>query len=122
MIAGIGIDLVEKRRFRTVMQRWGDRFLTRVFTEQEISLCRTKGDPCGAFAVRFAAKEAVLKAIGTGWTGGTSWKDIEILTGEYGRPHVQLHGTVRTLAADGQIHLSLTHEKGNAAAVAILEK
>ncbi len=122
MISGIGIDLVEKQRFRTVMQRWGDRFLSRMFTDAEIKLCRTKGDSFDAFAVRFAAKEAVLKAVGTGWTNGSSWQDIEILNGEKGRPVVRLHGAVLRIAGECRVHLSLTHEKGNAAAVAIIEK
>jgi len=122
MIAGIGIDIVEKKRFGKVVERWGDRFLTRLFSDSEIALCKGKGDPIGAFAVRFAAKEAVLKAIGTGWTNGTSWRDIEILTGKHGKPTVRLLGTVQDLAGNKRVHLSLTHEKGNAAAVAVLEE
>ena len=122
MISGIGIDIVEKKRFGRVLERWGDRFLIRLFSEAEIILCKGKGDPVGAFAVRFAAKEAVLKAIGTGWTHGTSWKDIEILTGKNGKPTVRLLGTVLDLAGNRRVHLSLTHEKGNAAAVAVLEE
>ncbi|NQT23925.1 holo-ACP synthase [candidate division KSB1 bacterium] len=122
MISGIGIDIVEKQRFRDAVQRWGDRFLSRLFTEAEIILCKGKGDSFGALAVRFAAKEAVLKAIGTGWTNGVSWKDIEILTGENGRPIVHLHGGVQEIVGKSRVHLSLSHEKGNATAVVVIEQ
>src|SRR5216117_4246293 len=77
-INGIGVDLVNIPRMRDVIDRWQDRFLQRVFTEQEIAYCRARRDPVPHFAARFAAKEAGLKALGTGLRLGVSWRELEV--------------------------------------------
>src|SRR3990167_597679 len=76
-ISGIGVDLVNIPRMRAVIERWQERFLARVFTEQEIAYCRARRDPAPHFAARFAAKEAGLKALGTGLRLGVSWRELE---------------------------------------------
>ena len=124
MIIGTGIDIVEIARFRKVLARAGERFLTRVFTDDEQRFCLKRKDPGPHFAVRFAAKEAVFKALGTGWAKGVTWLDVEILREEQGAPFVLLHGAAQEIAAlkgVGRVHLSLTHTDNWAAATAILE-
>ena len=78
MITGIGIDLVENARIRESLQRFGDRFLSRIYTEEERDYCKKCARPEIHFAARFAAKEAAFKALGTGWSAGVKWKDVEV--------------------------------------------
>lgn len=127
MIKGIGIDLVEINRFKQVMQRQGKKFLERVFTPSEIKYClKYKRNSYQHFAVRFAAKEAFLKAIGTGWGTKTSpqWADIEVAKLLGKPPKIILTGKalqhLRRLKAK-RVHLSLTHTQDYAAAIVILE-
>jgi holo-[acyl-carrier protein] synthase len=121
MIKGIGIDLIEKARVRDALERWGRHFSERILTDRESVLCGNKGDAVGSIAARFAAKEAVLKALGTGWTRETGWKDIEILSLDDGSPEVILHRGALSLAAGGRVWLSLSHSHGMAAAMAVIE-
>ncbi len=121
MIQGIGIDVVEKERLERLVERWGDRFLARIFSAEELRLCSQKGDRIGAFAARFAAKEAILKALGTGWTGEIRWQDMEILNSKNGAPQIRLSGKVAELVAGRTLHISLSHERSVAAAFAVLE-
>ena len=116
----IGTDIIEIGRIEKAISRWGIRFLHRVYTDSELSLCRMR---LPSLAARFAAKEAALKALGT-QTKGISWKDIEILSDSTGRPVVRLHGKAR-LQAD-YLHLenlavSLSHSREYAIALAIGE-
>ena len=78
MITGIGIDVIENSRIRDSLERFGDRFLSRIYTEAEKEYCSKCSNPEIHFAARFAAKEAAFKALGTGWGGGGKWKDIEV--------------------------------------------
>ena len=124
MIIGTGIDIVEIARFRKVLTGAGERFMTRVFTVEEQRFCLKRKDPAPHLAVRFAAKEAVFKALETGWAKGVTWLDVEILRQEHGAPFVLLHGAAQEIAASkgvGRVHLSLTHTDNWAAATAILE-
>jgi len=125
MIVGLGIDLLEVQRMERALKRRGQRFLRRVFTGDERQACRAAGGGAWRWAARFAAKEAILKALGTGWSGGLGWHQVEILRADNGRPHVRLSGmaqkTARSLGGD-LCHVSLTHQKSHAAAVAILER
>jgi len=121
MIRGIGIDLIEKERVREALERWGSHFTDKILTERESNQCGGKGDRVGSIAARFAAKEAVMKALGTGWTRETGWKDIEILSLEDGSPRVILHRGARSLARNGGVWLSLSHSHGMAAAMAVIE-
>ncbi|MDR0310528.1 MAG: holo-ACP synthase [Acidobacteriota bacterium] len=124
MIIGTGIDIVEIARFRKILAGTGERFLTRVFTSEERRFCLARRDPAPHFAVRFAAKEAVFKALGTGWSKGVTWLDVEVRRCEYDAPTILLHGAASEIAASkgiGKIHISLTHTDNWAAATAILE-
>jgi len=121
MIRGIGIDLIEKKRIQEALNRWGIRFTEKILTDREEVQCSRKGDRIGSISARFAAKEAVLKALGTGWRPEIGWKDVEILSSEEGSPYILLHRGALKLAANGRISLSLTHSRELAAAVVVIE-
>jgi holo-[acyl-carrier protein] synthase len=124
MIIAIGIDLVEVSRLEEVFARRGDRFRARVFTESEINYCESLGSKFASYAARFAAKEAVMKALGTGWSEGVGWKDIEVVSRSGIAPAIILHK--RALDRMGEIgasrvHVSLTHSGDLAIAQVVLE-
>ena len=124
MILGIGMDLVEVARIAAALEKLGDRFWERVLVADEIAYCRAHKNPAPFLAARFATKEAVSKAFGTGIGAQLGWQDIEIRRKETGEPFVVLHGKGTELfAARGakKIHISLTHTEDYAAATAILE-
>ena len=122
-IRGIGIDLVQIPRIRRVVERWQDRFLERVFTEEELAYCRARRDPVPHLAARFAAKEAGLKALGTGLRLGVRWRELEVRR-ERGQPPVLvLSGRSRAIgeARGGRrMLLTLTHDGEYACAQAML--
>src|SRR3989338_7675072 len=122
-ISGIGVDLVNIPRMRAVIERWQERFLARVFTEQEIAYCRARRDPAPHFAARFAAKEAGRKAPGTGPRHGGSWRALEVRRERGPGPVLVLSGGSRELgrARGGtRMLLALTHEGEYALAQAML--
>jgi holo-[acyl-carrier protein] synthase len=90
-IVGIGIDATEIHRIAESIERWGDRFVERVFTAGEIAYCRRRKDFASSFAARFAAKEAAMKALGTGHSQGVLWRDVEVVR-RGGPPQLRLHG------------------------------
>lgn len=121
-IHGIGIDLVETERIADSIARFGERFLNRVFTEREQAYCRPNKHANRHYAARFAAKEAVAKAFGTGIGADADWTDIEILRRPNGEPEVHLHGAAAAYAAHQGIRtvlISLTHADAYAAAQAL---
>ncbi|HWR41811.1 holo-ACP synthase [Sporomusa sp.] len=122
MIIGIGIDIVEINRIKAAVER--EAFIQRVFTAQEAAYCRSRGvQQAASFAARFAAKEAVAKALGSGFAGGNI-KDIEVIVADRGKPVIALHGSFAVLAGElgvTDIHISLTHAREYAAAQAVLE-
>jgi holo-[acyl-carrier protein] synthase len=124
MIIAIGIDLVDIARIEQVFKRRGDRFRVRVFTDGEISYCERRGSKLASYAARFAAKEAVMKALGTGWSEGVGWREIEVVSGPGGAPAIQLHGRalerMREMGAT-RAHVSLTHSGNLAIAQVVLE-
>ena len=124
MIVAIGIDLVEISRLEDVLARRGERFRARVFTEREIAYCESLGSKFASYAARFAAKEAVMKALGTGWSEGIGWKDIEVASQQGEAPTIKLHNRahdrMRVIGAS-KIHLSLTHSGNLAIAQIVLE-
>ena len=125
MIVGIGVDIVDIRRVRGVLERQGDRFVRRVFTAAEQDYCRAHRDPSPYFAARFAAKEALFKALGTGWAQGVTWLDAEVQRQESGAPRLLITGRARKLADQRgarRTHVSLSHSEEAAIAVVILEK
>ena len=123
-VVGLGLDLVEVERLGAVIGRQGERFLRRVFTEGEREYCATKSEPAVFYAARFAAKEAVAKAFGTGIGAAIGWLDIEVVRNEAGAPEVRLWGKGAELAASrgvDRVFLSLTHTGGMAAASVVLQ-
>jgi holo-[acyl-carrier protein] synthase len=124
MIVGIGVDIVDIRRVRGILERQGDRFVRRIFTVAEQDYCRAHRDPAPYFAARFAAKEALFKALGTGWTGGLTWCDAEVRREESGAPKLMITGRAQELAEElgaRTVHISLSHSEEAAIAVVILE-
>lgn len=124
MIIGIGVDIVEIGRMHEVLERHGDRFVNRVFTPGERDYCNGHRDPAPGFAARFAAKEALFKAIGTGWSSGVSWRDVEVLRDGRGAPSLRLTGAAAersTAAGARKAHLSLSHSCDSAVAIVVLE-
>ena len=124
MIVGSGIDIAEVPRIAESIKRFGDRFIRRVFTEGEIRYCDPKANRIERYAARFAAKEAAMKAIGTGWNLGVTWRDVEVCRAPGGRPTIQFHGKAAEFAAKlGAKHvaLSLSHTEEFAIAQVILE-
>ncbi len=124
MILGIGIDQCEVRRLSRQLESPADEFIAAVFRPGEIAYCTAKHSPAEHFAARFAAKEAVLKALAAAGGQGTFWQDIEISNDPDGRPRLELNGRLRQLAAElgvQNIHVSLTHTAELAAAVVIAE-
>ena len=124
MITGIGIDVIQNERIRDSIQRFGDRFLNRIYTEGEIEYCKKCANPEIHYAARFAAKEAAFKALGTGWAAGVKWKDVEIKRQPSGKPELHLHGKAlahATSMGTERFYVSITHDKLVSAAVVILE-
>ena len=121
MIVGHGIDLVNVSRIKRLHNRFGDRFLRRCFTTQEIKDCQMRSSPDTHFAVRFAAKEAFMKALGTGYSDGIRWKDIEVISGG-GAPKLRTCGRAEEMSLKHRVVsrlLSLTHD-GEYGAASIL--
>ena len=125
MIYGIGVDLVHIPRIEAVLQRWGERFINRVFTEQETELCSKRVYPASAFALRFGAKEAFSKALGLGMRRGVRWKDIEVFHHSSGKPGLKVYGHASAICDEKKItrfHVSLSDEGDYATAMVLLEE
>lgn len=123
MILGLGIDLVEVKRIEAALAK-GERFTRRLFTEGETAYCTRHKEPARHFAARFAAKEAGMKALGTGWSNGVGWKDFEVRHDPHGRPHLFVTGRAAEIAKTiGATHavISLAHDGGVATAVVVFE-
>ena len=123
-IVGIGVDIVDIARVQRLLERHGARFLKRVFTEEEARYAMESAAPAERLAGRFAVKEAVLKAFGTGKSQGILWRDVETVRGPRGKPAVRLHGqAVRWAKWRGgdTIHVSIAHDGGRAMGFVILE-
>ena len=116
-----GVDITDISRISDLIERLGDRFLKRVFTDAEIRYCNSKAAPPQSYAARFAAKEAVFKAVGTGLVKGFSWHDIEVVNDEAGKPIIQLYHKTARLLAGKRLHLSLSHTNKLAIAMVVVE-
>ena len=124
MIAGVGIDLVESARFKAALSRQGERLLAKLFTRDERRYCEDKWNRIAHYSARFAAKEAVLKALGTGWSGGIRWTDVEVVHDESGAVSARLSGRARDAARKRKIrtiHINITHTERYSAAMAVAE-
>jgi len=125
MILGTGVDIAEVPRIRESIERFGERFLRRIYTQGEIQYCESRARRFESYAARFAAKEAGMKALGTGWNHGVRWRDIEVVRPRGQRPTIQFHGQAAAIAEKlgaRNIALSLTHTSEEALAHVILEK
>jgi holo-[acyl-carrier protein] synthase len=122
-IIGIGYDIVEVPRIESVLDRWGEKFEKRVFTTQELAYCQSKKNRSQRLATRFAAKEAVFKALGTGWQRGVGWTDIEVTNDGLGKPSITLRGRTEKLSRQlgvQNIFVSMTNTENYGAAQVIL--
>lgn len=125
MVVGVGIDLIEVARIASVAARFGERFVNRILRPAEIAYCQGFLQPAPHIAARFAAKEAISKAFGTGIGAALGWQDMEVRRHDSGQPYLVLHdGGARLLAerGGGTIHLSLSHTENYASAVAVWDR
>lgn len=123
MVIGIGIDIIEIDRIKNSIDRFGNSFLNKIYTDKEISYCSQKNNSYQHYAARFAAKEAVYKALTTGWEKGLSWQNIEITNEDNGMPVVALNGKLESFLSDGKkLKISLSHSRDYVACVAIIYK
>lgn len=124
MIYGIGVDIVATDRFQRFIDAGNSAIMGRLFTQGERSLCGSRKDTASCLAARFAAKEAFLKALGTGLRDGMSWLDLEVTNNSLGKPELTLYGKASELSKRNgltRVHLSLSHDGGNAVAMVVLE-
>lgn len=124
MLVGTGVDLIEVKRIARSIERFGDRFLERIFTEREVAYCERSRRSAESYAARFAAKEAGAKALGTGMNSGVFWRDLEVNRSPAGRPSLKLWGGAADVAKKlgvKTIVLSLAHTSESAIAVVIFE-
>ncbi|HTR80933.1 MAG TPA: holo-ACP synthase [Bacteroidota bacterium] len=121
MIQGIGVDLIEIQRIQASIDEFGETFLRKIFTDVEIAYCQSRKNPVQHFAARFAAKEAVSKALSTGWSGEFEWKNVEVTNELSGKPNVILHGKTAGALEKSKIHLTLSHSESAVVAFAVIE-
>jgi holo-[acyl-carrier protein] synthase len=124
MISGIGTDIIEVERIERLLQK-DNSFQNKIFSPDEVAYCESKKNKCESYAARFAAKEAVFKALGTGWRGEMAFNEIEVLNDELGKPYLRLTGKVKEYLDKENIekaHISLSHLKSLAIAFVVLEK
>lgn len=121
-ILGIGVDVVDVERMKKVLDEQGEKFIQKIFTENETTYCSEKQFPQEHYAARFAAKEAVSKAVKTGWSGTFRWKDVEVMNDAAGAPQVYLHNETADLLKGMAVHLSLSHTENTVVAFVLIEK
>jgi holo-[acyl-carrier protein] synthase len=125
MIHGIGTDLVEVCRIERILKKWGDRFLQRVYANDEIEYCNNKAFPAIHFAARFAAKESFLKSLGIGLGMGVKLREIEVSNNELGSPVLKVNkkiGNILDNLGVNAVHVSMTHTREHAQAIVVLER
>lgn len=126
MIFGVGTDIVEVSRMSSIIGKWGNRFVSRVFSPEEISYCESCAQPAMHYAARFAAKESFLKSLGLGLGMGISLKDVAVSRDGRGNPSIRIMGKAWEIVHDivdtPVIHLSLSHTRDSATAVVVLER
>ncbi len=122
MIKGIGVDIVEIDRIRKSLKEYGDKFLNKIFTLEEVKYCKTKRNMHQHLAARFAAKEAFSKAFATGWTGEFRWRDVEVLNDPSGKPNISLYGNLKRQLSRTRVFISLSHSDSSVVAVVVIEK
>ncbi len=120
-VYAVGIDIVEIPRIQDLINRYGEKFLRRVFTDTEIRYCTAKARSANSYSARFAAKEAVFKTTGLGMDKGMKWRDVEIVNDAHGKPAIRLSGVASQLLVNKLIHLSLSHTDTLAIAMVVVE-
>ena len=126
MIFGTGIDSIEVERIKNAIETYGEQFLKRIYSEEEVAYCNWKPNSYEHFAARFAAKEAFSKALGTGWRRGFLWREVSVRNLRTGQPFIHLYPTMqeraeKLIGREYRIHVSLTHTKQMAEAIAMIE-
>ncbi|MCX6143562.1 MAG: holo-ACP synthase [Ignavibacteriales bacterium] len=121
-IIGIGVDVVDVKRMKVVLDARGPSLIKKLFTESEIAYCASKMNSHEHYAARFAAKEAVSKAMQTGWSGKFRWRDVEVINNPSGAPKVILHDFVSEQLVKCRVHISLSHSENTVVAFAVIEK
>jgi holo-[acyl-carrier protein] synthase len=121
-IFGIGIDLVSVQRIKAGLDKFPERFRSRIFTKNEIAFCETRQHKELSYAARFAAKEAFSKALGTGLRGKISWQDIEVVDNELSRPSLIISGKALKYLGNRKVHVSLSHTEDYATALVVIEE
>jgi holo-[acyl-carrier protein] synthase len=122
MVTGIGIDIIEISRIEESIAKYGDTFLSKLFTQNEIAYCKSKPFPTQHFAARFAAKEAFSKAVATGWSGEFEWKNIEVKNDPMGKPDLLLYGKTAETLTGYSVFLSMSHSDTTVVAFVVIEK
>ncbi len=120
MVAGVGVDIIEVSRIKAAIERWGERFLKRIYTPHEVAYCRSLERPFESFAGRFAVKEACMKALGTGWADGVKWRSFEVKNDKLGKPYVIMDNELEKRVDGKKILVSISHTENYAAGVAVL--
>jgi holo-[acyl-carrier protein] synthase len=121
MVRGIGVDIIEIDRIRGSIERTGRQFLEKIYTPAEVDYCDAKAYRYQHYAARFAAKEALSKAIATGWAGEFRWRNVEITNDPSGKPGITLHGSLREHLGSARIHLSMSHSESHVVAMVVIE-
>jgi holo-[acyl-carrier protein] synthase len=121
MVRGIGVDIIEIERIRESIERTGTQFLEKIYSPAEVEYCNAKAYRYQHFAARFAAKEALSKAVATGWAGEFRWKNVEIINNPSGKPDIILHGSMRELLGTARVHLSMSHSDSHVVAMVVIE-
>jgi holo-[acyl-carrier protein] synthase len=122
MVKGIGVDIIEIARIRKSIEELGESFLTKVFTDGEIAYCSAKQNRYQHYAARFAAKEAMSKALSTGWAGEFRWKDVEVANDPSGQPRITLHHRLRDLCSRASVLLSISHSETHVVAMVLVQE
>lgn len=122
MVEGLGIDVIEIERMDRTIRQWGDVFLKKIFTDRELAYASSKYRPVPHIAARFAAKEAVAKALTIGWRAGFRWKDVEVTNDETGKPSVTLYGKLKELLRGSNVLVSISHSETIVVAIALIDK
>ena len=124
MIVGVGVDIIEIDRIARAIERRREKFVSKIYTDAEIAYCDRHHAAAARYAGRFAAKEAAMKALGVGWGAGAGWRELEVTNDDRGKPLLHLKGSAaRTAEGLGvtRMHVSLSHSRGAACAVVVLE-
>ena len=124
MVVGLGVDIVQNSRIQKIIDRWGEKFLTKIFTKTELDFINKHEQKLQRYASNFAVKEAFVKALGTGFRNGINFHNIQVRRDELGKPYIELMGSTKSFAKQkgiDRIHTTISHEKDYSVAVVIFE-